>query len=98
MDRTYNFSAGPGTLPETVLKEARDEMLVYRDAGASVIEISHRSRQYTELAETTREHIRELLGIGDDWHILFLQGGASLQFYQAPLNFLPDGGSADYII
>ncbi|NNF03580.1 MAG: aminotransferase class V-fold PLP-dependent enzyme, partial [Rhodothermales bacterium] len=98
MDRTFNFSAGPGVLPESALEEARDEMLVYKDAGSSVMEISHRSRQYTELAETTRSHIRELLGIGQEWHILFLQGGASQQFYQVPLNFLPDGGAADYII
>jgi phosphoserine aminotransferase len=98
MERTFNFSAGPGTLPESALEEAREEMLVYKDAGASVMEISHRSRQYTELAETTRRHIRDLLGIGDEWHILFLQGGASLQFYQAPLNFLTEGGQADYIV
>lgn len=98
MDRTYNFSAGPGTLPVSALEEARDEMLVYKDAGASVMEISHRSRQYTELAETTRSHVRKLLGIGDDWHILFLQGGASQQFWQVPLNFLPEGGEADYVV
>jgi len=98
MNRLYNFSAGPGTLPQDVLEEARDEMLVFKDAGASVMEISHRSPQYTVIAEEARSLFRELLGIGDEWHALFLQGGASLQFYQTALNFLPSDGAADYVV
>lgn len=98
MDRVFNFSAGPGTLPVAVLEEARQEMLVYQDAGASVMEISHRSAQYTKLAETTRQHFRDLLGIGEDWKILFLQGGASLQFYQTALNFLTPDTVGNYVV
>lgn len=96
--RLYNFSAGPGTLPEEVLREAQEEMLVYPGAGASIIEISHRSPEYTAIVESAQARLRSLLGLGDDWHILFLGGGASLQFYMAPLNFLPDNGSADYLV
>jgi phosphoserine aminotransferase len=96
--RLYNFSAGPGALPEPVLLEMKEELPVYKGAGASVLEISHRSPEYTEIAEQTRAHLRKLLGLSDAWHILFLQSGASLQFYQAPLNFLPEGGSADYLV
>lgn len=98
MNRVFNFSAGPGTLPSEVLAEARDEMLVYKDAGASIMEISHRSPQYTELAAQTRQHLRDLLGLGDEWHILFLQGGASLQFHQTALNFLTPGSIGDYVV
>lgn len=95
--RQYNFSAGPGTLPESVLLEVKNELPVYRNIGSSVIEISHRSPEYTEVAASARSLLRKLLGLGDEWHILFLQGGASLQFYQTALNFLPSDGSADYI-
>jgi len=98
MERTFNFSAGPGVLPLEVLQEARDEMLCFKDAGASVMEISHRSSQYTAVVESARSLFRELLGIGPDWHILFLQGGASLQFYQAPLNYLTGQKCADYLV
>lgn len=96
--RLYNFSAGPAALPEEVLLEAKDELPVYDHTGASVMEISHRSPAYDKVEESAREHLRALLGLGDDWHILFLQGGASMQFYQVPLNFLPEDGSADYVI
>jgi phosphoserine aminotransferase len=95
--RAHNFSAGPGTLPLSVLEEARSELLEYADAGASVMEISHRSPQYSAVAESARGLLGDLLGLGDDWHILFLQGGASTQFYQIPLNFLPTGSTADYL-
>lgn len=98
MERFFNFSAGPGTLPVEVLEEARDEMLVFKDAGASIMEISHRSPQYTAVAEAARDHLRDLLGIGEEWHILFLQGGASLQFYQTALNFLTPGTSGNYVV
>jgi len=98
MNRQYNFSAGPGTLPVEVLEEARDEMLVYKDAAASVMEISHRSPQYTAVAESARTLFRKLLGLGDEWHILFLQGGASLQFYQAAINFLVPGSTGNYVV
>ena len=98
MERYFNFSAGPGTLPVSALEEARDEMLTFRDAGASVMEISHRSPQYTALAEATRQHLRDLLSLGDEWHILFLQGGASLQFYQTALNALIAETTGNYVV
>ncbi len=96
--RLYNFSAGPGVLPEPVLEEVRQELPVYRGIGTSVMEISHRSPTYTEIAASARALLKKLLGLGDEWHILFLQGGASMQFYQVPLNFLPPGGRADYLV
>ncbi len=96
--RQHNFSAGPGTLPEEVLLELRDELLVYGDVGASVMEISHRSPAYDAIEESARTLLRKLLGLSEDWHILFLGGGASMQFHQVPLNFLPADGSADYIV
>ena len=95
--RLHNFSAGPAALPESVLAEVQSEFLEFRDTGASIVEISHRSPQYTEVAEAARVAMRQLLGVGKEWHILFLQGGASLQFYQVPLNFLTDGSEADYV-
>lgn len=95
--RIHNFSAGPAALPLDVLEEVRDELLSFRDAGASIMEISHRSPQYTAVADSARASLKRLLGLGDDWHVLFLQGGASLQFYQVPLNLLPDGGRAAYL-
>lgn len=97
-DRLYNFSAGPGTLPTSVLQEVREELPVYRNVGASIMEISHRSAAYDAVEEGARQHLRRLLGLGDDWHILFLQGGASMQFHQVPLNFLPEDGVADYVL
>ena len=96
--RLYNFSAGPATLPEAALLEAKDELPVYDHVGASVMEISHRSPAYDEIEASAREHLRALLGLDDDWHILFLQGGARMQFHQVPLNFLPEDGSADYVV
>jgi phosphoserine aminotransferase len=96
--RLYNFSAGPGALPVDVLREAQEEMLVYRTAGASVMEISHRSPEYDAITASADALLRKLLGLSDDWKILFLQGGASLQFYMVPLNFLPKDGSADYLV
>jgi phosphoserine aminotransferase len=96
--RLYNFSAGPAALPEEALLEAKEELPVYDHTGASVMEISHRSPAYDKIEESAREHLRSLLELGDDWNILFLQGGASTQFYQVPLNFLTEDGVADYVI
>ncbi len=96
--RRFNFSAGPGTLPEAVLNEVKNEIPVYEGIGSSVMEISHRSKTYTEIAESARTRLRKLLGLGREWHILFLTGGASTQFYQVPLNFLPADKSADYLV
>lgn len=97
--RLYNFSAGPATLPVEVLEAVREELPVLNEqVGASVMEISHRSEGYDEIEESARALIKELLGLPDDWYVLFLQGGASMQFHQVPLNFLPEGASADYLI
>lgn len=96
--RLHNFSAGPGTLPEEVLLEVRDELPVYKDIGSTVLEISHRSPTYAEIEQSAKRRLKSLLGLGEDWHVLFLQGGASMQFHQVPLNFLPKDGSADYVI
>ena len=97
--RLHNFSAGPGTLPEEVMLEVKRELPVYQDVGASIMEISHRSPAYDAVEEGARERLRRLVpGLKDGWHILFLQGGASMQFYQVPLNFLGEGETADYVI
>ena len=96
--RLRNFAAGPAALPEEVLLDVREELPLYKEAGASVMEISHRSPEYDEIEEGARSLIKKLLGLSDDWHVLFLQGGASMQFHQVPLNFLPEDGSADYLI
>jgi phosphoserine aminotransferase len=84
--RVYNFSAGPATLPEDVLKQAADEMLDYKGSGMSVMEMSHRSKIYQEIFYKAQDDLRILMKVPDNYHILFLQGGASLQFSMVPLN------------
>ena len=96
--RLHNFSAGPAALPEAVLLEMKEELPVYGDLGASVLEISHRSAAYTHIEQDAKERIRRLLHIGNEWHVLFLQGGASMQFHQIPLNFRGEEASADYVV
>ncbi len=88
--RVHNFSAGPAVLPEEVLKEAQEELLSYQGIGLSVLEMSHRSAEFKEIMEDARNRTLKLMGLGDDYTTLFLQGGASLQFYMIPLNFCPE--------
>lgn len=97
MSRAYNFCAGPATLPEAVLQQAREEMLDWRGTGMSVMEMSHRSDEFVQIAETAERDLRELASISDDYAVLFMQGGASSQFATIPLNLLGEGGSADYV-
>ncbi len=97
MSRVYNFSAGPAVLPEEVLQEAADEMLDYRGCGMSVMEMSHRSKMFTDILDEAEVDIRELMGIPKNYKVLFLQGGGTLQFAMVPLNLMPHG-AADYII
>ncbi|OEY67265.1 3-phosphoserine/phosphohydroxythreonine transaminase [Marinobacter sp. X15-166B] len=97
MSRAYNFCAGPATLPAEVLAQARDEMLDWQGTGMSVMEMSHRSDEFVEIATTAEQDFRELAGVSDDYAVLFMQGGASSQFATVPLNLLGDKTSADYI-
>src|SRR5918999_1638041 len=97
-ERIYNFSAGPAVLPEPVLEQARDEMLTLPGVGMSVMEISHRSKTFDEIIARAESGLSDLLKIPNNYHVLFLQGGASLQFSMVPMNFLPADGSADYVI
>ena len=97
-ERIHNFSAGPAVLPLPVLEQAQRELLSLPGVGMSVMEISHRSRTFEEIVKQAEAGIRELLGLPENYHVLFLQGGASLQFSMVPLNFLPHDGSADYIL
>jgi phosphoserine aminotransferase len=96
--RIHNFSAGPGCLPAPVLEEAQRDLLNYAGAGMSVLEMSHRSKPFDEIITTAMADLRELLGVPENYHVLFLQGGASLQFSMVPMNFLPADGSADYVV
>ncbi len=96
-ERVFNFSAGPGTLPLSVMEEVRDELPIYGSEGASIMEVSHRGKSYTEIHEGTQALLRKLLGLSDDWHVMLLQGGASMQFHQVPLNLLREDASADYL-
>src|ERR671920_217496 len=97
-ERIFNFSAGPAVLPLPVLEQAQRELVSLPGVGMSVMEISHRSKTFDEIINRAESGVRELLGVPDNYHVLFLQGGASLQFSMVPMNFLPKDGSADYII
>ena len=97
MTRLYNFCAGPAALPVPVLETARNDMLDWHGRGLSVMEMSHRSKEFVGIAEHAEATLRELLAIPDDYAVLFLQGGASTQFAAVPLNLLPEGGCADYV-
>ncbi len=97
MSRVYNFSAGPAVLPEAVLRQAAAEMLDYRGCGMSVMEMSHRSSTYQNIIDRAESDLRELMGIPENYKVLFLQGGASQQFAMIPMNFMKNK-VADYII
>ena len=97
MSRVYNFSAGPAVLPEEVLKEAAEEMLDYKGSGMSVMEMSHRSKVYDDIIKTAEADLRELMGIPENYEVLFLQGGAWTQFSAIPMNLMKNG-VADYIV
>ncbi|NTV12236.1 MAG: 3-phosphoserine/phosphohydroxythreonine transaminase [Zoogloea sp.] len=97
MTRIFNFSAGPAVLPEAVLEEARDELLDWHGCGMGIMEMSHRGKDFTSVIETAEADLRELMGIPSNYKVLFLQGGATLQFAQIPMNLLA-GRSADYLV
>ena len=97
MSRVWNFSAGPAALPEEVLRQAQEEMLDWHGTGCSVMEMSHRGKEFTSIIAQAEADLRELMGIPASYKVLFLQGGATLQFAQIPMNLLA-GRSADYIV
>ncbi|MFO7870945.1 MAG: 3-phosphoserine/phosphohydroxythreonine transaminase [Kiritimatiellia bacterium] len=96
MSRVYNFFAGPAVLPEEVLEEARGELFDFRDSGMSIMESSHRGKEYSSVHEEATANVRELLSLSDDYAVLFLHGGASTQFPLVPMNLLAEGQTADY--
>ncbi len=95
--KLYNFSAGPAVLPAEVLRRAQDELLDWHGSGMSVMEMSHRSKEFVSIAEQAETDLRELLGISSDYHVLFLQGGATSQFAMVPMNLLRGRQQADYL-
>ena len=97
MDQIYNFSAGPAVLPKEVLQQARDDMLDWHGSGMSVMEMSHRGKEFMAIAEETESDLRELVGIPKNYKVLFLQGGASSQFSMVPMNLLRGKKQTDYI-
>jgi phosphoserine aminotransferase len=97
-ERIYNFSAGPAVLPEPVLKQAQQELFALPGVGMSVLEISHRSTTFERIINEAEADLRRLLAIPENYKVLFMQGGASLQFSMVPMNLLPQGGSADYLL
>jgi phosphoserine aminotransferase len=96
--RIYNFSSGPAVLPEPVLAEAQRDLMALPGVGMSVLEISHRSKPFDAIIDAAQRDLRALAAIPDSHHVLFLQGGASLQFSMVPMNLLPAGGKADYFV
>ena len=98
MSRVYNFSAGPSMLPMEVLQKCADQMFDYEGSGMSVMEMSHRSPVYDKIIKDTEAALRRVMNIPDNYKVLFVQGGASQVFASVPLNLLPEGGTADYIV
>jgi phosphoserine aminotransferase len=97
-ERIYNFGAGPAVLPESVIAEAQKNLMALPGVGMSVLEISHRSKAFDEIIQGCEADIRKLANVPADYRVLFLQGGASLQFSMVPMNLMPAGGKADYIV
>ena len=97
-ERVFNFGAGPAVLPEVVIEEAQRDLMALPGVGMSVLEISHRSKAFTEIIETAEADIRRLAGVPDGYQVLFLQGGATQQFSMVPMNLCPPSRSADYIL
>ena len=95
--RVYNFSAGPGVLPVEVLEKAQSELVEYGSAGMSVMEMSHRSKEYMAIIEETEARLRRLMEITDDYAVVFLQGGASMQFVMVPLNLYHTSNKAGFL-
>ncbi|HJU26747.1 MAG TPA: aminotransferase class V-fold PLP-dependent enzyme, partial [Rhodanobacteraceae bacterium] len=96
--RGWNFSAGPASLPDAVLRRAQEELLEWNGARASVMEVSHRGKAFESMAAVAEADLRELLGVPGHYKVLFLQGGATQHFAQIPMNFCADGQRADYIV
>ena len=96
-NRIYNFNPGPAALPIEVLEEIQDNFLNFKESGMSITEISHRSKEFDEVINDAIARTRRLMNLGDDFEVLFIQGGASMQFCMIPMNFLPAGKSADYV-
>ncbi len=97
VDRVYNFSPGPATLPVEVLQQASKDVVNFKETGIGLIEISHRSKEFIAVAANTESLLRELMDIPDNYKVLFLQGGASSQFYMIPMNLLGNGKKATYL-
>ena len=97
-ERIFNFSAGPAVLPLPVLEEAQRNLLALPGVGMSVLEVSHRSAAFEEVIHNAEADLRSLLNVPENYKVLFLQGGASLQFTMVPMNLLPKESSADYIL
>ncbi|KAL8158443.1 phosphoserine aminotransferase 2, chloroplastic-like [Apium graveolens] len=97
-DRVFNFAAGPATLPESVLKKAQSDLFIYQHSGMSVMEMSHRGKDFTQIIQKAESDLRELLSIPDNYSVLFLQGGATTQFSAIPLNICTPQDSVDYIV
>ena len=95
--KKHNFSAGPSILPQEVIKKAAEAIIDFEGTGLSLIEISHRSKEFVAVMEEARTLVKKLMNLGDDFEVLFLQGGASLQFAMVPYNFLKEGGKAAYL-
>ncbi|MFE7061496.1 3-phosphoserine/phosphohydroxythreonine transaminase [Sutcliffiella sp. NPDC057660] len=98
MKQVFNFNAGPAALPKEVLQKAQEELLNFQDSGLSVMELSHRSKQYESIQNHATERLRTLMDIPADYDILYMQGGASLQFSAVPMNFLTEGKTANYCL
>src|SRR5258706_5863317 len=96
--RFFNFRPGPAVLPDPVLKKAQADLFSLPGVGMSILEVSHRSATFEQVIKEAEEDLRALLGIPENYKVLFLQGGASMQFTMIPMNLLPKGQSADYIL
>ena len=98
MSTVFNFNAGPAALPHPVLEKVQAELLDYQGKGMSIMEMSHRSKEFEAINTRAEANFKRLIGVGDGYRVLFVQGGASTQFATVPMNFLPAGGTADYLV